>query len=305
MKKQNQQDKQHTNLRGNYFTLPQDLTIGSNINPWYISGLTQSDGSFFCIISISKTNQISFRPYFTITADLDSVHVLHLIQNFFNCGKIYVNVKNSTGELKFSTREELITKIIPHFEKYPFYLGKLHSFKLLTQIVKLLSLNANIKGSVKSKSEKKILLTQLSLSMSSDSLRTSERLKRIFDNIGQSLDLIPNTNLTLSSLPSDEFIAGVLDGDGSFSLSFLETGDIKANMDITGNTNELALLEYIKKRLGNAGTIRKINNKAVRYMVGGLNQIVENIIPCLPFGKAKGCRQSSTPFWKSFTLLCF
>lgn len=61
---------------------------------------------------------------------------------------------------------------------------------------------------------------------------------------------------------------------GSFSLSFLENGNIKANMDITGKNNEQALLEYIKNRLGNVGTIIKINNKAIRYMVGGLNQIV-------------------------------
>ena len=62
----------------------------------YISGLTQSDGSFFCTIIISPKHRfgLQFRPKFTITADLDSKYVLDNIQLFFNCGKVTVNNKN-------------------------------------------------------------------------------------------------------------------------------------------------------------------------------------------------------------------
>ena len=48
----------------------------------YISGLTQTDGSFFCSIILSPKHRfgLQFRPKFTITADLDSKHVLDSIK---------------------------------------------------------------------------------------------------------------------------------------------------------------------------------------------------------------------------------
>jgi hypothetical protein len=63
------------------------------MSPGYISGLTQSDGSFFCSIILSPKHRfgLQFRPKFTITADLDSKYVLDDIQLFLNCGKITVN----------------------------------------------------------------------------------------------------------------------------------------------------------------------------------------------------------------------
>ena len=65
----------------------------------YISGLTQTDGSFFCSVIISPKHRfgIQFRPKFTITADLDSKYVLDSTQSFFNCGNVTVNNKNHTA----------------------------------------------------------------------------------------------------------------------------------------------------------------------------------------------------------------
>ena len=77
------------------------------INPWYISGLTQSDGSFFSIVSVSSNNNISIRPKFVITADLDSINVLEIIKNYFNCGVITKNYKTYSAELVISKRSDL------------------------------------------------------------------------------------------------------------------------------------------------------------------------------------------------------
>ena len=47
---------------------------GFNLSPGYISGLAQTDGSFFCSVVISTKHRfgLQFRPKFTLTADLDS-----------------------------------------------------------------------------------------------------------------------------------------------------------------------------------------------------------------------------------------
>lgn len=69
----------------------------------YISGLTQTDGSFFCSIILSSKHRfgMQFRPKFTITADLDSKHVLDKIKLILKCGKVTINKnKNHTAEFE-------------------------------------------------------------------------------------------------------------------------------------------------------------------------------------------------------------
>ena len=106
------------------------------LSPGYISGLTQTDGSFFCSIILSSKHRfgIQFRPKFTITADLDSKYVLDDIQLFFGCGNVIINNKNHTAELVVDKLEELKNKIIPHFIDHPVFCAKLHAFNLFTQI---------------------------------------------------------------------------------------------------------------------------------------------------------------------------
>lgn len=83
----------------------------------YITGLTQTDGSFFCSIILSPRHRfgLQFRPKFTITADLNSKYVLESIHSYFECGKVTVNNKNSTAEYEVVKLEDLKNKIIPHF----------------------------------------------------------------------------------------------------------------------------------------------------------------------------------------------
>jgi hypothetical protein len=110
------------------------------MSPGYISGLTQTDGSFFCSIILSPKHRfgIQFIPKFTITADLDSKHVLESIKAYFSCGTITINNKNNTAEYEVNRLEDLQNLIIPHFRNYPVFCAKLHAFNLLTEIVSAL-----------------------------------------------------------------------------------------------------------------------------------------------------------------------
>lgn len=98
------------------------MTIKLNhINPWYISGLTQADGSFFCVVT-KKTNAkfgLVFRPTYTLTRDLNSINILTLVQNYFGCGNIKVNTLTHSAELVITKKSDLIEIIIPHFLAYP------------------------------------------------------------------------------------------------------------------------------------------------------------------------------------------
>ena len=71
------------------------------LSPDYISGLTQTDGSFFCSIIISSKHLygLQFRPKFTLTADLDSKYVLDSIAQYFGCGKVNTNSAAATKHI--------------------------------------------------------------------------------------------------------------------------------------------------------------------------------------------------------------
>ncbi len=277
----------------------QDLNINvSNIyneftlSPGYISGLTQSDGSFFCSISLSSRHRfgIQFRPRFTITADLDSKHVLKSIKLFFNCGKIFVNEKNYTAELLIEKIEDLYSIIIPHFINYPVFCGKLHAFKFFKEIVEALYFKE--KRTIEGRRD----LLKLALSMNVSSNRDIDRVKILCSLLKMEPHESENyINLLLDSqkafsadkkildaniaLLSKDHIAGIIDGDGSFYVSFQTDGNIKTGFNITNDKNSKSLLENIQKQLKNIGSIQEGTKNELVYTVNGINQITDVLIP--------------------------
>lgn len=249
------------------------------LSPGYISGLVQSDGSFFCSVIISKRHRFSlqFRPKFTITADLNSKYVLDSIQSYFNCGKVTINTKNNTAEYEVVRLEDLFSIIIPHFKQYPVFCAKLHAFNLFIKIVSALYNKEKI--TLEGRRE----LLKMALSMNISSNRKEDRLNLLFNllEITEEKDkiLIPNTIHSIDTPVTDDNIAGIIDGDGSVYISFQKNGDIKTGFSITTDKLSMPLLEQVKIRLNNIGSIRKGSKDELVYSVTGLNQIIETLIP--------------------------
>lgn len=98
------------------------------MNPWYITGITDGEGSFQ--ITIQDMNNEGFTGYkpfleFKITQKDYSVEILHEIKNYFGCGRINIdNSKTLTMKYVVTNNSDLINKIIPHFDKYPLKTSK-------------------------------------------------------------------------------------------------------------------------------------------------------------------------------------
>lgn len=257
----------------------------SSINPYYISGFTQADGSFFCVIKINRQKFLQFSPTFSITADSDSKFALEKIRDFFNCGTIYDVSRNNTAEYKVTNLTELQTIIIPHFKNYPVFFKKLHAFNLFTLIVELLIESQGKDYRHFDFKTRNIKLTKLVLSMNKASLRSQDRINKIWSLLNVDLDhrqLIENNIQNLNSNLTDEFITGLIDGDGSFfiSLSTLLTTSnktkIKPGLDICSDSK--LLLEAVKEKLGNIGAIGP-DKSIFKLRIRGLNQILDKLIP--------------------------
>ncbi len=207
--------------------------------------------------------------------------MLDSIQSYFNCGKIIINNKNHTAEFVVEKLEELELIIIPHFEldKYPLFCAKLHAFNLFKEIV-----NALFKKDKRTIEGRRELL-KYSLSMNVTTNRKIERINTLYALLGiegakeYEKELIKNNINSINTPISSDFISGFIDGDGSFFISFQKDTKIKIGFNITNDRDSKPLLEGIKNKFNNIGTIIEGTKKELVYVVNGLNQINDNLIP--------------------------
>jgi hypothetical protein len=211
------------------------INIGNNsfyLTPGYISGLTMV---LSFVLLFYLLNGIQFRTKFTITADLDSKYVLDSIKTYFNYGNIIINNKNYTAEFIVDRIEELHNIIIPHFLHYPVFCAKLHAFNLFKIIV--IALFNKDKRTIEGRRE----LLKLALSMNITTNRQVDRIETLYSllNVSENKDkeLLINDIKEISSELSNEHISGIIDGDGSFYISFQKDGTIKTGFNITSDKN--------------------------------------------------------------------
>ena len=102
----------------------------------YISGYVDGEGCFCISIRPRKGNKTRWEVVasFSVAQNEDRAEVIRLIKDYFECGFIRRNISDKT--LKYETRNlnTLLTKIIPHFEKYPLQSGKQKDFEIFKKV---------------------------------------------------------------------------------------------------------------------------------------------------------------------------
>ena len=121
----------------------------SDAGPWfsreflsvYISGYADGEGCF--TVSISPRAQLAVgwevRPSFSVSQNGDRAEVLHALQAHFGCGSIRPDRSDKT--LKWETRrlEDLLERVVPHFERYPLLSGKRLDFERFASVCRLMA----------------------------------------------------------------------------------------------------------------------------------------------------------------------
>ena len=125
--------------------------------------------------------------------------------------------------------------------------------------------------------------------MNLTSTNTHSRQKDLFDVIGvfakdsSNLHIFDSTiHLELPSIVNhsleDQFIMGLIDGDGCFTVNFLADKKLLFGLHITGHTSARELLEKIKHKL-HCGVVQVKNKGTLRYQVDSINAIRDQVIP--------------------------
>jgi intein-encoded DNA endonuclease-like protein len=116
----------------------------------YISGYVDGEGCFSVSFSKREKFLVGFetKPSFSVSQNEDRAQILFLIQKEFKCGFIRRDFSDKTLKYEIRSLEDLINKIIPHFEKYPLLSFKQKDFKFFKQICFMMQkdLHRNKKG---------------------------------------------------------------------------------------------------------------------------------------------------------------
>ena len=126
----------------------------SDAGPWpssreflsaYISGYVDGEGCF--TVSISPRAKLlvgwEVRPSLSVSQKGDRAEVLHAIQTYFGCGSIRPDRSDKT--LKWETRrlEDILERVIPHFEANPLMSGKRYDFERFASVCRFMAVGAH------------------------------------------------------------------------------------------------------------------------------------------------------------------
>ncbi len=122
---------------------------------YWILGFTDGEGCFS--VAVTKNNTTKFGkqifPEFVITQGEKSLMALKKVQNFFDCGNIFINKRydnHNENLYRYCVRSlsDLDQKIIPFFRTYPLQTYKKNDFMIFAKVIKLMinKEHLNIKG---------------------------------------------------------------------------------------------------------------------------------------------------------------
>jgi hypothetical protein len=121
--------------------------MNKKLNPFFVTGFTEGEGSFYVGISLRVRNKTGFeiRPSFSLSQNEKEKKLLYLVKEFFHCGSIRFNKRDKTLKYEVRSLSDLQNKIIPHFQKFPLRGEKKRDFKIFKKIIKMISCQEHLK----------------------------------------------------------------------------------------------------------------------------------------------------------------
>ena len=108
----------------------------------YIAGYVDGEGSFSVTVNRNPTSRFKLQlvPEFHVSQNGDRREVLDLMQKRFGCGYIKRNgKKDQVMVFVVRRRPDLLTKVIPFFERTPLISSKQSEFETFARVVKAMA----------------------------------------------------------------------------------------------------------------------------------------------------------------------
>nr|YP_010218563.1 LAGLIDADG endonuclease [Morchella brunnea]UBU98482.1 LAGLIDADG endonuclease [Morchella brunnea] len=253
-----------------------------NFTEGWFSGFSQSDGCFTIAFEKRKSGLlVRPKPIFVLTQDiseLDMFKKLHL-----HVGIGYITKSKINVSLYVTSLADIKNVLFPIFDKHPLRYGKRRSYLIFKHVVNMMLNKEHLKL------EGLLSIIHLSFWMNKEtSTRTEESKTKLIDFLRDKHGELPEykeTSIT-NDLPiapmSLDFITGLIDGDGSFNVSFQlkPYRRVKINFTVVQETSCKEVLNELKAYFG-CGKVYDLPSSASRYQVENQDLIMNNIAPIL------------------------
>ena len=105
----------------------------------WVVGIVDGEGCFYVAIQRCRVVKLGWQvfPEFVVTQGAKSVSVLHILRDFFGCGRLTAKGPNSSVMTYSVYGVDLERVIIPFFDRYPLISRKLEDFLKFREIVRL------------------------------------------------------------------------------------------------------------------------------------------------------------------------
>jgi hypothetical protein len=182
------------------------------LDPWFISGFSDAEGCFLVLIRKTSKNLQGWQleVNFTINLHARDLDLLKLIQTYFGVGRIGKE-RNGCCDLTIGSLDQIITKVIPHFDKYPLKTNKYSDYLLFKKVVMMMQRKEHLTA----EGIQKIVNIRASLNRGLTPL-----LSEAFPN---TVALVRPSLPPLSVKLDPQWIAGFTSGDGCFKISVRES----------------------------------------------------------------------------------
>ena len=110
------------------------------LNPWFVTGFVDAEGCFSVSVrphpNLERPTRWLMAPVFQAYQHKDGIDILEALKGFFGCGTLVPKGPNS-NVITFSVHglENLATRVIPHFQRYPLLTYKAFEFSKFSEIV--------------------------------------------------------------------------------------------------------------------------------------------------------------------------
>jgi len=271
----------------NYFSI---LHSNNRINPWFVTGLADSEGTFTIILDKNQKRTLGWRVQakFQIGLHERDLDLLLQLQQFFGgIGSI-----GKSGNMVFysvSSVKDLTNTIIPHFLKYSLLTQKAADFLLFKTIVDLIfnKTHLTIEGLNKIINIKASMNTGL-----------SQIVKSKFNNINPVNRPLIKTN----NIPDPHWITGFVNGEGSFDIKIYQsktkTGyGVQLRFRIPQHERDTKLIEVLIRYFGSGVIEKHTQFPAVTLVIVKFSDIIEKVIPFFELYPLIGIKQKDFLDW--------
>jgi hypothetical protein len=264
-------------------------TESIKLNPWFVTGLSDGDGSFYIVLRKDSTCRFGFSISleYKVVAGVNPLNLklLELVQSFFG-GMGIISKDKNTYHYVIRNRNHLC-KVREHFDNYPLQTTKHLYFKLWSKVLDLIERkdHLTVTGFMEVLAIKSVFPNAL-----------NDSIKGAFPDITSIIkpEFISNTYKL-----NGHWIAGFTQADGSFGLNYSKATKMRLGYTcqpqfrVTQHERDVIVLKRIIEYLG-CSVLRNTSKIKYEWSVSVSNHLdlVNIVIPFFQKHSIYGAKQS-------------